>query len=327
MKTVSLKAIVSFTAISLLTSSCTNRSTMNEAYVEPQVNIADSDLTNKLLKKASFSVQALKVNPSKISSETIGNWIPSYKYFYLSGFEDYKKYTLKMSVDPNANFWALVTKIKNGKFVEQKWIKYNKSFEFQYLSSSFNFDKLIIMFVSAKKTVFQAEFTESNNNISANDLKFPASGTDWTNTSGSSFHVVNGGINKADDTNALDLNLNTPKHDSDSGKDVNPVFEGVIVYTNKSYGYVLVKHTTPLKLDDGTILNEWYSGYMHMSNIIANGTKVDKNTIIGNISNSGATNNHLHFAIYSGTNTSGGLKSINVETKLSGFSSKITSWF
>lgn len=233
MKTVTLKAIVSFTAISLLSLSCTNRSTMNETYVEPQVNIASSDLTDKLLKKATFSAQALKSNPINISSETFGNWIPSSKYLYLTGFEDYKKYSLTMSADPNANFWALVTKFKNNKLVEQKWVKYNKSFEFQYLSNSFNFDKLIIIFLSAKKTVFQANFTESNNNISANDLKFPASGTGWANTSGSSFHVVNGGINKADDINALDLNLNTPKHDSDSGKDVNSVFEGVIVYSIK----------------------------------------------------------------------------------------------
>lgn len=114
------------------------------------------------------------------------------------------------------------------------------------------------------------------------------------------------------------MNLNTPYHNKDGGLAVNPIFDGEVVESNKTYGYVLVKHSTPIKLDDGTVLTEYYSGYMHMTNITAKGTKVTKSTTLGNISNVSPDNTteHLHFIVYSGTNTKGGLKSINVKTKL-----------
>ena len=57
----------------------------------------------------------------------------------------------------------------------------------------------------------------------------------------------------------------------------------------------------------------WFSGYLHMSNVrVTTGQAVSQTTIIGEVSNIGATNDHLHFAVYSGTNTKGNLSSFNV---------------
>jgi hypothetical protein len=169
----------------------------------------------------------------------------------------------------------------------------------------------------------------SGSTLSASNLLFPVSGSGWTHTPGSPYHSKGSGFNGADDTYALDLNKNTPKFDSDKGTAVTPIAGGKIVTSyhlgGRSSGkssWVLVEHSTPLKLDDGTVLNKWYSGYMHMNAIISNNNNVGTSTVLGYVSNQGATNNHLHFAIYSGKNTKGGLVSINIATKLKAFRNK-----
>ncbi|MFN8578265.1 MAG: hypothetical protein U0354_15615 [Candidatus Sericytochromatia bacterium] len=175
-----------------------------------------------------------------------------------------------------------------------------------------------------------ATFTTLNaNTITASNLVFPASGSGWTHSPGSSFHSSTGGYNRADDRYALDLNKNTPKKDSDYKMPVTPVYSGKVVTSYHEGGrssgklsFVLVQHDTPLKLDDGTILKTWFSGYMHMNAIIGNNANVGTSTTLGYISKQGANNNHLHFAVYSGTNTRGGLKSIDINTKLKAFRNK-----
>jgi murein DD-endopeptidase MepM/ murein hydrolase activator NlpD len=120
------------------------------------------------------------------------------------------------------------------------------------------------------------------------------------------------GVASADDTRAWDLNL--PRY-ADAGKPVYPVAPGRVV----RYGGdvlpgggpmagVLVEHTTP----GGT---KWWSGYLHMrrdSIKVRVGQAIEVDTVLGAVGRTGASNNHLHVAIYSGTNTTRGLKSMDV---------------
>jgi TolB protein len=141
------------------------------------------------------------------------------------------------------------------------------------------------------------------------------SGTQWCfNQHQSGGHAEGGGICQADDTMAWDANLNTPAFDSDKDKDVFAVAPGVVaqrfggcINAGGSFGQVLVQHTT----SNGTT---WWSGYLHMARIkVSLGQEVTQRTVLGSISNVGVDNgnNHLHFAIYTGSNTLGGLQSFN----------------
>jgi len=168
------------------------------------------------------------------------------------------------------------------------------------------------------------------NVLTASTLSFPCdvSGNKWSHTSGSSFHkVINYADNKFNDTYALDLNLNSPSHNSDKGKIVKPIADGkIIINNNYGLGFILIKHDTPLKLDNGTQYNTWYSGYMHMNNKISKETDdVTKGDKIGNISHVGANNDHLHFAIY--TLVNGRYQSLDIKNNLSSFVTPITGWY
>lgn len=120
------------------------------------------------------------------------------------------------------------------------------------------------------------------------------------------------GVAAADDTRAWDLNL--PRH-ADAGKPVYPMAPGRVVRyggdldpgAGKVAG-VLIEHTTP----GG---DRWWSGYLHMrrdSIRVRVGQRVDATTQLGVIGKTGASNNHLHIAVYGGENTLGGLKSLDV---------------
>jgi len=139
------------------------------------------------------------------------------------------------------------------------------------------------------------------------------------------FHQPGLGDAGADETYAWDLNI---ADKSDYGKPVFAVAPGKVVRYGGSDGKppgmsksagVLIEH----KADSGT----WWSGYLHMENLTAEamevGAPVGTETQLGTIGATGLMNlpicigrpklecAHLHFVVYLGENTPGGLISVD----------------
>lgn len=133
-------------------------------------------------------------------------------------------------------------------------------------------------------------------------MVMPSDSYGWSKTTTSPKHTATGGIGGADDTQAVDLNLNTPAQDTDNGKAVYSVADGWIErnisgWSGTSYGQLLVKHLNP----DGS---SYYCGYLHMTNVTAakatQGAFLRAGSFLGNISNVSpdVISPHLHVACY-----------------------------
>lgn len=120
------------------------------------------------------------------------------------------------------------------------------------------------------------------------------------------YHRVGAGVAGADDTYAWDANL---ARSADTGKPVYAAAPGRVVKYGGSVapggrsGAVLIEHTSGGRI--------WWSGYLHMRGIrVAVGQAVTTGTLIGYVGDIGAPGvPHLHFVMYNGSNTYGGLRS------------------
>ena len=128
------------------------------------------------------------------------------------------------------------------------------------------------------------------------------------------FHRAGGGIGGSDDTLAWDMNL---LNDGDNKKPVYAVAPGTVIKYVGAHdpgvrsGAVLIRHIT-----NGVTC---WSGYLHMTDVrVKTNQMVTPATILGRISNvcdgcgGDSIPNHLHFVVYEGVNTPGGLVSRNV---------------
>jgi len=160
----------------------------------------------------------------------------------------------------------------------------------------------------------------------AGDLQFPATGMDWRFWGGSDYHRLTYHSGRYfDDTHAYDLSKDL---DVERLIAVTPVAPGDVVASLDRIGFTLVEHYGSLVLDDGTEHPKWYSGYMHLLNHSDTINAVNTDYVLGYLSDTGTSNNHLHFAIYIPEQREEGevLVSIDVGTRLRDFVLPIHQW-
>jgi hypothetical protein len=135
-------------------------------------------------------------------------------------------------------------------------------------------------------------------------VECPVRGAGWTHSNVSPLHKAGAGVGGADDSNAIDINQNASSFNTDAGQTVYAVADGEVYtgngWSGNSVGQLLINHTDA----EG---RRWSSGYLHMTNK-SSVARVNRGDAIGRIGRVGATNDHLHFAVYSGH---GGRTSVN----------------
>ncbi|CAM2005146.1 peptidoglycan DD-metalloendopeptidase family protein [Acanthopleuribacter pedis] len=125
----------------------------------------------------------------------------------------------------------------------------------------------------------------------------------WEHRSG--YHAPGRGIGGADDTHAVDINLNVRNagRDMDSGMPFFAAGAGTVV---KYHGTVSPssRNGYALLIEHGTSSDRWWAGYLHASQLnVRVGDRVTEQTRLGFIGATGNTNNtHLHYVTYRGEN-------------------------
>ncbi|QYZ66145.1 MAG: hypothetical protein OI74_04485 [Gammaproteobacteria bacterium (ex Lamellibrachia satsuma)] len=172
----------------------------------------------------------------------------------------------------------------------------------------------------------------------------------WRPTYGSEYHVTGITVDNhtpfdyfgdyvLDESCALDLNYGATN--DDRGEAVYAVAPGIIVDFDKDFGYILIKHMTPIRLESGKRLREWYTGYMHLEidavllgkleevrdtgNTEGGGLpSIDRDATryLGTVSNNTPLDDHLdpkdqmpshlHFGLYKPTAIANSLESLNI---------------
>lgn len=276
----------------------------SQVVLKNQLKVIEDDIKIKSVQATPSSGNAYAQTNEDINFKvlTSGKNIQVYIHFF-----DGYKYLDKDKMNGGNGVWTFRRAIKNAG---------NRKYKVTIEDLNGNLLKSHETYIEVKESI-----------LTANSLMFPSdtSQNKWSHTSGSRFHKITSYAgNNFNDTHALDLNLNYPSYNSDKGKIVRPIANGKVIIDNSYYGFILIEHNTPLKLDDGTKLNIWYSGYMHMNNL-TNLTNVTTASTLGNISRTGGTNDHLHFVIY--TLINGRYTSIDIRKNLSSFVSPITGWY
>jgi hypothetical protein len=127
-------------------------------------------------------------------------------------------------------------------------------------------------------------------------------------------HDVYGGIGLSDDTFAWDANATgaNGEANADSGKPVYAVAAGTVV---KYAGLVAPGEGAcrPVLVQHSANGKTFWSGYLHLASVlVVENQVVTPATQLGTVGRSCADNDHLHFVVYTGSNSSGALLSRDV---------------
>lgn len=164
---------------------------------------------------------------------------------------------------------------------------------------------------SERKTVSTPTVPSNVNDFIRNNTPAPVAGSGWIHVHGSGQHKE---FSSYDHTHAVDLNLNIPTHNSDSGRPVVAALAGRLVFIDETRGHLILRH----QINGIT----WFTEYMHMNvppqtyNRFRNGQPVDfvAGEQIGAVGRVGTTTEHLHFAIsVMGVGTDGRTKFISID--------------
>jgi murein DD-endopeptidase MepM/ murein hydrolase activator NlpD len=128
------------------------------------------------------------------------------------------------------------------------------------------------------------------------------------------FHQPGRGVSGSDDTHAWDANwyVSSTNMNADAGQQVFAAADGEVVpyagvSPGSSAGSLLIAHPNAPNA-------VWWSGYLHMTKIVLSvGDPVTTSTVLGRVGQEGATNDHLHFVVYGGRNSSSALESFDVQ--------------